>query len=164
MINTHFDQTKWYLIEQKLWVRSSWSAFKFPYKWPCLETTNTQIGNLNFYASLIDSLVYLCFLVNYVGHSRIYNKYHLLYAIKIKIRIHTLLLFFKNWNLRIYNIDTFTRTCKWWKRRSGQRFTIWYGFDIDILWGCKIERIFLFADFGTFRAFSLILNLLLIWI
>ena len=34
--------------------------------------------------------------------------------------------------------------------------------DIDILWGCKIERIFLFADFGTFRAFSRILNLMLI--
>ena len=35
LINTHFDRTKWYLIEQKLCVRSSWSELKFPYKWPC---------------------------------------------------------------------------------------------------------------------------------
>ena len=34
LMNTHFDLTKWYLIEQKLSVQSSWSALKFPYKWP----------------------------------------------------------------------------------------------------------------------------------
>ena len=31
--NTHFDWTKWHLIEQKLSARSSWSTLKFPYKW-----------------------------------------------------------------------------------------------------------------------------------
>ena len=30
----HFDWIKWYLIKQKLFVPSSWTALKFPYKWP----------------------------------------------------------------------------------------------------------------------------------
>ena len=47
-MNTYFDRTKWHLIDHKLCVRSSWSALKFPYKWPWIWVNFRQVHHTSW--------------------------------------------------------------------------------------------------------------------